>query len=578
LSVDDEPLLGWSNDIRNPKELTADDGCFYMKVVIPDWSTADEITVDGNNKQQVGFKVSWMNPARPSGYDGYDDNQRYWATYDLGIIGVNDLHPNISDYAKLIVDGQYAVFSTDKSVPYLKYNQYNWTIVRNDNEATSTYYAVIDTHDTCGSVTLCSFDPEPNVKIKETSISRYRGKLVGAEADMMARGDYFRGNSGVADEDKAHFEKVNVAGAEATIDATDKATLTKGGFTRTFDVTINGVKALSATAEDGVDIAGKTYTLENMPFATDESGDVNQSIAIRALIKDVNTGLQFHTRTGKGTFEGITTIGKQPELSSVTGQYVINRVETDGTAVYDLYVTGLRGYFDPTVTTTEGEDPIKLNAYADYKFFFTGDADHPLTSKLIVKDDNEKSDYTRLNKLNLGVPDVNLGDLNWSQYLMTVGADDNQNQFPVLLSEVAKLKNGESTNALPQHISYRVYAVYPFLYDENAKAQLKAAPRRSGEEDATSSDAESAENAENVEVSFAEVSGYYITTNRQPVGTELEIEPEVVSGIEAVNSDTQDLYAPVEYYTISGVRVSNNPGPGIYIRRQGNTVTKVAIR
>jgi hypothetical protein len=161
---------------------------------------------------------------------------------------------------------------------------------------------------------------------------------------------------------------------------------------------------------------------------------------------------------------------------------------------------------------------------------------------------------------------------------MTVGADDNQNQFPVLLSEVAKLKNGESTNALPQHISYRVYAVYPFLYDENAKAQLKAAPRRSGEENATSSDAESAENAENVEVSFAEVSGYYITTNRQPVGTELEIEPEVVSGIEAVNADAQDLYAPVEYYTISGVRVSNNPGPGIYIRRQGNTVTKVAIR
>jgi hypothetical protein len=48
-----------------------------------------------------------------------------------------------------------------------------------------------------------------------------------------------------------------------------------------------------------------------------------------------------------------------------------------------------------------------------------------------------------------------------------------------------------------------------------------------------------------------------------------------ISGIEGVAADSQN--APVEYYTLQGVRV-NNPGTGLYIRRQGTKIEKVAIR
>jgi tellurite resistance protein len=48
-----------------------------------------------------------------------------------------------------------------------------------------------------------------------------------------------------------------------------------------------------------------------------------------------------------------------------------------------------------------------------------------------------------------------------------------------------------------------------------------------------------------------------------------------ISGIEGIAADSQN--APVEYYTLQGVRV-NNPGTGLYIRRQGTNVEKVAIR
>jgi hypothetical protein len=48
-----------------------------------------------------------------------------------------------------------------------------------------------------------------------------------------------------------------------------------------------------------------------------------------------------------------------------------------------------------------------------------------------------------------------------------------------------------------------------------------------------------------------------------------------ISGINGVAADNQN--APVEYYNLQGVRVSN-PGTGLYIRRQGTKVEKVAIR
>lgn len=50
----------------------------------------------------------------------------------------------------------------------------------------------------------------------------------------------------------------------------------------------------------------------------------------------------------------------------------------------------------------------------------------------------------------------------------------------------------------------------------------------------------------------------------------------VTAGVEDVIAD-MDANADVEYYNLQGVRVSN-PGTGIYIRRQGNTATKVMVK
>lgn len=53
---------------------------------------------------------------------------------------------------------------------------------------------------------------------------------------------------------------------------------------------------------------------------------------------------------------------------------------------------------------------------------------------------------------------------------------------------------------------------------------------------------------------------------------------EYISGLSGVENITvNDENAPVEYFNLQGVRVAD-PGNGLYIRRQGNTVEKVIIR
>lgn len=50
------------------------------------------------------------------------------------------------------------------------------------------------------------------------------------------------------------------------------------------------------------------------------------------------------------------------------------------------------------------------------------------------------------------------------------------------------------------------------------------------------------------------------------------------NGVENITVDTLDANAPVEYYNLNGVRISN-PTPGtLVIRRQGNNVTKVIVK
>lgn len=90
------------------------------------------------------------------------------------------------------------------------------------------------------------------------------------------------------------------------------------------------------------------------------------------------------------------------------------------------------------------------------------------------------------------------------------------------------------------------------------------------------------------EVVYDQTHGYplsYTTTSLDPDApvetwiTESRIEYSEYTdcaGIEDVTVDNND--APVEYYDLRGIRVENPTAPGLYIRRQGNSASKILVK
>lgn len=66
-----------------------------------------------------------------------------------------------------------------------------------------------------------------------------------------------------------------------------------------------------------------------------------------------------------------------------------------------------------------------------------------------------------------------------------------------------------------------------------------------------------------------------LTSAKQIRFSYIEVTTTGFSGVE--NVTVSDENAPVEYYNLQGIRVANPEG-GVYIRRQGNTVTKVLVK
>ncbi len=70
-------------------------------------------------------------------------------------------------------------------------------------------------------------------------------------------------------------------------------------------------------------------------------------------------------------------------------------------------------------------------------------------------------------------------------------------------------------------------------------------------------------------------SALVLTSAKQIRFSYIEVTTKGFSGVE--NVTVSDENAPVEYYNLQGIRVSNPQG-GIFLRRQGNTVTKVLVK
>ena len=525
--------------------LPADNGCFYLPVHKPGSGDAGKFKVSFVNVGSASEHMSRFGAKAKALADSYDENSlgcpRHWATFDLGLVGVDTRF----DYTKFPGSWQPTYASgeagspgsvnmvVNRSVKYNNVNQGDWLIPTDTPKGLN--YFVFDSHNECMSVSLIDFDPNPS--IVANSCDMQTAQLSSDEAinlhDLGLRLD------GSAVNGQVYVQNVNYVHGNVTIKAADGNNLSDDGrYSSSYSLLLDGRELGSSTGA----VAG-TYDIEFLPVSAD------CSIQIRGTYTNNHNKLTFHSRTSKASLSTEVVLAA-PAAVDCDGQYVINKnIAADGDAnTYGVFVK-------------EGLS-FGLDVDTDRYYY----ADLAVEGAEII----DSKHYIANNNLSTGMD-------GWVKNLAAEGSDWFENgedndwssimksgvNVPVYLPSVATAADVKTLEA--QTIEGEIKAVYPFIIDPEAKLTPAAsqAPNRA------------VSNGIAGEISTAGKVMSYV-----PVSALVTINvtnDNVISGVADVAAD-KTAEGDTEYYTISGVRVIGAPAPGIYIRRQGDSVSKVVVR
>lgn len=516
---------GMTNTLTEALKLKEDGGCFYLTFVKPAGGS---------------FKVSWLSvadavAALPKNY-GKTHSQREWATFDLGLIGVDKDYEYPEGAEKLNYNRYDGIngkvyMKRNISVRYMNYNQADWVLPTTIDELPEVGFKrwlVIDTHfeegnpdETCKTATITSFDPNPSVKVKVSEVTPRDEELDDATAKMM-HVDCLKAAS---DNGHIFMKKVNYAVGVADIIATNISYVQNADFSRVYTLYVNDREV---GHHSGTNL--QSLRIDYFPLSFGEN-----SMGVRAKYTDSKTGLSFHSRTGKGAVETDLSF-EAPKEKELKGRYVFERMDDDeGKQVYGIYVEGL----DCEIDNVKG-----YHAYSDFSFDCGSsarfvDANHPI--------------HTIVPEIVPAWSGWNKGD-DWSSKLK-----EERDLAPVFIHDAVHVD--DFSHLETKTVKCTVYAVYPFMYNPDATFEVNApsnAPARAPR--------------------AQDFTGFKVFNSSVPTEMNLLVTTDgAVSGVENVEGAEADD-APVEYWTISGVRVAGEPAPGIYLRRQGDKVAKVVIR
>ena len=342
-----------------------------------------------------------------------------------------------------------------------------------------------------------------------------------------------------------YVNKVNYIDAIVNITPAVGNTLTdmdqalgKPRYKATYSLLLNGD---DLALNDGAQVEKERYKIPFLPVSNDNS------IQIRGKYTNQANNLTFHSRTSHADLQELVAF-VDPAPVTCNGQYVVNKnVATDGgAATYGVYVK------DDFVFGLEANAVTDLHYYADFD----------VAGAEIIHADHYLAKYNVATGFGSWVKNTDSADETWFEgnydwsSMMKAGT-----AVPFYIPEV---ETASDPKDLPSKtITGTVKAVFPFLIAPKAtitKVEAANGPKR-------------AMNNDNVSIDGKELN-YVPRTATAIINVAND---NVISGVEGVAVDAV-AEGDVEYYTISGVRVYGEPAPGIYLRRQGNTVAKVVIR
>lgn len=507
---------------------------------------------DFTNKKQTAFKLSWMdtNGYRTKNGGELTDNSRDWATYDLGIIGLNDqlAADNPSWGISMNSGNKQTFFLYNKANPLLEYNQFDWTITESNMSGSnvSEYYCVVDMHPDCRTVTLCSFNPQPSVSVTPGEV--HTGTLTPQQAiDFHDELNALRGS-----DVNGHvmFEKVNYLSGSVKVTGAPGVTsdvVTNANFKREYTISLDGTKLFSVDHP-------ATYNVDFLPL--DESSEMTIANKYTSTV----TNLSFHSRTRKADVN-VPAAFQAPVVEAVdNAEYVYS--ETTGK---------MRAYAKLNVTHT---NPNGHHVYTDFEIKDNGGS-KVYTSPVAHKDDEyfkEQSSMPSMMWTPCTAPEQwNSTDHDWSSKCVE-SFNNNNVVIPFFINDAllaSDFPNFQKGDKLPQKtFDVSLDVVYPILYSSKPTVTETASVDPTAMTLAQTG-SEIPDDLSDFGLSF------YRTTGTATVQTKANVTgvDEVFGDAEADNAD-----APAEYYTISGVRVNGDLAPGIYVVRRGNKVTKEVVK
>lgn len=535
--------------------LPADNGCFYLPTYKPGSSDEGKFKVSFVNTAEASKQMSRFGGNAKNLADSYDEGSlgcpRHWATFDLGLVGVDtrfdySKYPGswIPTYASGSAGSPGSVnLVVNRSVKYNNVNQGDW-IIPKDTKKDKNYF-VFDSHEKCMSVSFIDFNPHPTVVAEDCDVMT--ATLSNSDALLLHDHNADRHLDAAGVNGCVYVNKVNYIDAIVNITPAEGNTLTdmdqalgKPRYKATYSLRLNGD---DLALNDGDQVEKGRYKIPFLPVSNDNS------IQIRGKYTNQANNLTFHSRTSHADLQEMVAF-VDPAPVTCNGQYVVNKnVATDGgAATYGVYVK------DDFVFGLEDE----ANAVTDLHYY----ADFDVAGAEIIHADHYLAKYNVATGFGSWVKNTDCADESWFEgnydwsSMMKAGT-----AVPFYIPEV---ETASDPMDLPsKSITGTVKAVFPFLIAPKAtitKVEAANGPKR-------------AMNNNNVSIEDKELN-YVPRTATAIINVAND---NVISGVEGVAVDAV-AEGDVEYYTISGVRVYGEPAPGIYLRRQGNTVAKVVIR
>lgn len=557
------------NDFKltDQRRLTPDDGVFYLQV---------QPNENGGNM----FKLSWMDvlgqkntaEIREGGASSVNEklaNDRNWATFDLGSIGIDTKLVPSEDYAENEGPAGRVTFQLNRPYKYTNNNACDWSI---SEQTSASRWIILDTHyDSkdenyqCETVTITDFDPHPTLTAEFTTFET-AGELP-ADLDLTKTPEPHLYACGA----NPHvFLKYNYAHAQATIGAST----TNSNFTRNYEIKY-----------DDKNVADIPSTISSFKYDYYPVNVSGSSLQIRARYTDKQSGLRFHSLTNDGKPGNLEYKSNEPTGTAVDAKYIEEECKvtykTDGAGnqLLDKHkkpivekVERTFGVLVPNFNINIESDykwngnTGELGAYADYRVFDENGKE--ITEKCKLFTGTENLHMIDCINLTYGKNAYEKYCWNWSEGTHWAQALKEETGSASLYFETIN----ETPVADVKDLEERTYtivlqAVYPLVYQKNPSLVASA----------------SEANGESVAKTAAEPTSpeYVISHVRKTLPVTVKVSPNnTVTGVDDVFGDAEadNADAPAEYYTISGVRVNGDPAPGIYVVRRGNKVTKEVVK